>query len=113
MITQGSIIEALVCDPQGNNPKPRPLVVVSTLKSIIETDYVFAVSITSIRSCTKVDDEVEMPYHSSGRCGSGLKKSCVAKCTWINKIKKTSVMRVFGSIHGPILKDVVNRIPKS
>ena len=82
-VLQGSIVRAQVTDPQGGNPKQRPLVVVTTSSEIDLDGELVAVAITGELATPLSDDEVLLQWHPLGRCRTRLKKPSVAKCSWL------------------------------
>ena len=96
MLQQGSVIRALVPDPQGQNPKWRPLVVLTPTAEIENADTIVAVAITGAYSDPLASDEVPLPYHPQGKARSGLRKPRVAKCSWLVAIPKTNILDVRG-----------------
>jgi hypothetical protein len=98
-ISQGSIIRAVVTDTKGGNPKPRPLVVISTNSEIDREGIVFAVAITGEFNEPPLADEIILPFCPKRRCRTGLTKKCVAKCTWQREVRLTDVLEIKG--HAP------------
>jgi hypothetical protein len=92
MLKQGSIVLAWVNDPQGRNPKARPLVVITPTNEILTSKLLVAVAVTGQFSDPLADDEVALPYHPAGRASSGLRKPCVAKCSWLLPIRSEDVL---------------------
>ena len=109
-VQQGSVIRAWVTDPRDGNPKPRPLVVVSTTSEISRTATFIAVAITGEFSEPLQADEVLLPWHPQGRCKSGLTKPCVAKCSWMRQLLLADVIEVKGHLRGKELDDVVTEV---
>lgn len=96
MLQQGSVIRALVPDPRGQNPKWRPLVVLTPTAEIENAETIVAVAITGVYSDPLASDEVPLPYHPQGKARTGLRKPCVAKCSWLVTILKTNILDVRG-----------------
>lgn len=111
-IVQGTIVRANVVDPQGNNPKIRPLVVVTPTHEITPDATLVAVAITGRFSDPLAVDEVMMPYNPNGTSISKLRKRCVAKCSWMCHITMSNVIEVKGSLRPRHLVEILKRINK-
>ena len=92
MLKQGSIVRATVYDPQGRNPKVRPLVIVTTTAEITATEPIAVVAITGTFSNPPADHEIVLPWHRSGTVCTGLRKESVANCRWQEEILKSDVV---------------------
>jgi len=112
-IFQGCIIRAKVCDPQGGNPKIRPLVVVTATEEVASTDFLVGVAVTSIFHTPLQDDEVSLPWHATGAAKTSLVKPCVAKCSWLCEIKNESVVEVKGSVPSAQMAKIIAKIKSS
>lgn len=95
-VSQGSIIRALVLDTSGRNPKPRPLVVISTNAEMDKEGALLGVAITGEFDEPPLDDEIVMRFRRGGACRSGLDKKCVAKCSWIREVRLSDVIEIKG-----------------
>jgi mRNA-degrading endonuclease toxin of MazEF toxin-antitoxin module len=98
MLRQGGIVLALVSDPQGQNAKARPLVVISPTQEIASGNSLVAVAITSQFASPLAPDEVALPYHPGGQAATGLRKPCVAKCSWLAIIRLQEVLDIKGFV---------------
>lgn len=110
MLKQGSVIRAWIEDPQGGNPKPRPLVVVTPTDDIRQSAVLVAVAITGRFSDPLADDEVPLPYHPAGKANSGLRKPCVAKCSWMAITRLEDVLEVKGFLNTERLTVILQKI---
>jgi hypothetical protein len=108
-VQQGSIIRALVTDTRGQNPKPRPLVVVSKTAEIHQSGIFFAVAITGEFSEPPLLNEIPLPWDARGNCRTGLTKACVANCGWMREIPLTDVIEIKGHLGGEKLDEVVTK----
>jgi mRNA-degrading endonuclease toxin of MazEF toxin-antitoxin module len=99
-----------VLDPQGGNPKVRPLVIVTPTAEISNTTPLVAVAITSEFSQPEADDEVAMPFDPRGRVGSGLKVPCVAKCRWQCILTTSEIIERKGYISTDKLTEILNKL---
>jgi mRNA-degrading endonuclease toxin of MazEF toxin-antitoxin module len=110
VIRQGSIIRAKTIDPQGFNPKIRPLLVVSPNEDISATGPIVCIAVTGRFSEPLADDEVALPFHSAGAANSGLRKPSVAKCSWSVTIGMDDIVDRKGFVSKERLTAVLTRI---
>jgi mRNA-degrading endonuclease toxin of MazEF toxin-antitoxin module len=97
-VERGSIVLAKVCDRQGRNAKPRPLVIVTSTEECRSQESVVAVAITGTLPRPLPDDHVLLPWQHQGHSKTGLKKKCAAVCTWLEEIRKSDIEKVIGII---------------
>ena len=97
-ILQGSIVRAKVRDTGGENPKTRPLVVVTKNSEISEDGIFVGIAITGEFDSPPSDDEVLLQWHPQGRCRTRLIKPCVAKCTWVRQLRMSDIVEVRGHV---------------
>jgi len=105
----GDIVEAAIPDPNGHNPKPRPVLIVTRDEDIAVNEDVLVVAISS----TGLDgalpsDFFILPWASDGRCRTGLRRRCAAKCNWRQLVPKVAILRHYGSAPGKILKEIAD-----
>jgi mRNA-degrading endonuclease toxin of MazEF toxin-antitoxin module len=109
-ILQGSIVRARVLDPAGENPKLRPLVVVTVNSEIAKSETLFAVAITGDFSEPLAAEEVALPWHPRGASRTRLTKPCVAKCSWLCELKAADVVEIRGHVPAAQLEDILKRL---
>lgn len=103
----GTIVWATVADPDGRNPKSRPLVVVSPLDENGAHD---AVAVTSRVDLFQDDCCVRLPWAHGGHPQTKLTKECLARCDWVIYLKPSDVTRLGGVIPQRALRDILARI---
>lgn len=106
-IAQGSIVLALVADPQGRNPKVRPLVVITSNADLPTAEQIVTVAITGEFVEPIQPDEVRLQYHPQGNCRTKLRKRCVAKCSWRPVIEKSAIIEVKSFVPLPQLERIL------
>jgi len=111
-IAQGTIVVARVCDPQGKNPKLRPLVLVDATAEMEQAESLAAVAITSRFQLSIAHDEVLLPWHAQGIARTGLTKPSVAKCGWQLRISKSDIVERKGFVPVPHLRRVLEIISR-
>jgi mRNA-degrading endonuclease toxin of MazEF toxin-antitoxin module len=94
----GSIVRAKVLDPQGQNEKNRPLVIVSRTEEIRPGEPLYCVAVTSTFSKPLEESAVALPYHPNGHPRTGLKKKCVASCKWLIEIQEANIEKIIGRV---------------
>jgi mRNA-degrading endonuclease toxin of MazEF toxin-antitoxin module len=95
---QGRIVLAEIHDPQGRNPKIRPLVIVSETEEIRSDQSFLCVAITSTLPRKLPEDCVLLTYHARGHPRTGLKKRCAAVCSWLVEIQEEDIQRFIGEV---------------
>jgi hypothetical protein len=93
---QGSIIRATVTDMRGQNPKARPLVVVTGNTELSSGESFYCVAITGEFDHPPLADEIPLPWHPQRKCRTKLVKECVAKCSWVREVRHADVLEVKG-----------------
>lgn len=106
-LIQGTIVLANVRDPQGGNPKTRPLVLVDSTSAIRRNEVVVAVAITSQFSEPLADDAVLLPWHPQGLVRTRLRKPSVAKCSWMCEVRKSDVLEVKGCVPPSVMEKII------
>lgn len=80
-LCRGRIVRVEVLDPQGQNPKCRPAVILTPTAEIRPDGSVALVAITSSVNAAPAEVQVALPWHRQGRVGTKLNKPSVAVCT--------------------------------
>jgi mRNA-degrading endonuclease toxin of MazEF toxin-antitoxin module len=93
---RGEIVLAEVTDPQGQNRKPRPLIILTPTEEIREGERFVGVAVSSTFPRLIPDDSVELPYHPAGQARTGLRKPSVAVCSWRVPLTHADVIRSIG-----------------
>lgn len=97
-LEQGMIVLADVLDPQGRNPKQRPMVIISATDEIRAGKPFVCVAITGTLANPLADDCVLLRYHRNKPVQTGLRKRCAAKCTWQEQITDQNVHKIIGRV---------------
>ena len=97
-----------VLDPNGQNRKVRPVVVVSD--PTIDPDAIVAVCVSSQRQYPCPGHNIPLPYHPNRHQQTGLVRDCVAKCDWRVAVLPSDVIRVIGSVPEPILTAILFQV---
>ena len=109
-IFQGCIVRAEVRDPQGGNPKVRPLVIVTATEEIAACDTVVGVAVTSVFSEPLQDDEVALPWQVTGVARTSSTRPCVAKCSWLFEIEKQDDLEIKGSVPATHITEIIEKL---
>jgi mRNA-degrading endonuclease toxin of MazEF toxin-antitoxin module len=105
---QGCIIEVQIRDPNQQNVKVRPAVIVSETTEIEAEHRILCVAITGTFPTKLPDDCVLLPYHRQGHPRTGLKKRCVAMCTWLFEIEEADIRKYIGRVPDRQLQEILN-----
>ena len=105
-LQQGCVILAETLDPQGQNPKVRPLVVISQSADIAAGATLVCVAITRQIPSNQLPIHVLLPYSNSGKANTGLKERCAAHCEWLATVDQKDVKRIIGIVPTRCLQDI-------
>ena len=111
-LCRGRIVWVELLDPQGRNPKCRPAAIVTPDADILPDGEVWVVGITTRLDAAPVEEQVELPWHRDRHPRTGLKQRCAAVCTWMEKVKVTSIQEVAGVVPGRQLLEILQRIER-
>jgi hypothetical protein len=107
------ILVSQVADPNGVNPKDRPVVLVRDFDD--QDPVAYGLAVTGTFTHPAPPTSVVLPYHRQGRCATGLTKQCIADCTWVVVAAAQDVIKRLG-VTPPIqlltvLKEVQAHLP--
>lgn len=92
----GDIVDVNVFDPNQQNPKVRPILLISRSEDIANSDNLAGIAISSSEIPPKPnklpEDWIELPYSSAGTCNTGLRKRSVLKCQWLVRFRKDDIL---------------------
>lgn len=109
IIPRGTVVLAEVVDPQGRNPKTRPLVVIEDFDD--GDDDVFCVAVTTAVPKPLPADCVNLPWHRDRRQSkTGLTAACVAVCNWVVSLDETRIEQTIGRVPDSRLAEIVERV---
>jgi mRNA-degrading endonuclease toxin of MazEF toxin-antitoxin module len=109
---RGRIVLAEVPDPNGQNPKARPLVIVTATEEIQEGKPFVGVAVSTTIPHPVPDDCVELPYHHAGHPRTGLRKRCVAVCTWRHALTHEDVIRDLGRVPDQQMFEILEKVQR-
>ena len=92
-LEQGRIVRVETVDPEGRNPKKRPVVIVTPTEEIKSDGTLVCVAITAEIPDVPSADHVVLPYHRNRHPRTGLKKRCAAMCSWLFQITETDIKK--------------------
>jgi mRNA-degrading endonuclease toxin of MazEF toxin-antitoxin module len=107
---RGRIIRATVLDPQGRNPKVRPLVIVSRTEDIKSGETFLAVAISGELPKPLPDSYVRLPWHPQRHPRTGLKKDCAAICTWYVTLTEADITEYGGIVPSAQMQAILTRL---
>ncbi len=112
-LQQGRIIWVTVRDPNGENPKERPAVIVTATEEIRPEQPFVAVAITGTLPRPLPPEYVELPWHRSGHPRTGLRKRCAAVCTWLIETQARDVKDCGGIVPESQMRAILERLPQA
>jgi len=108
----GQIVRAELADANGVR-KLRPAVVVTPGDRITAAGQLDVIAVTSQLPQPLPADHVLLPWHPRGHPRTGLNRKCAAVCGWIARIAASDIQGVAGLVPGPILLDMMARVPSA
>ena len=81
-LRRGSIVWATTSDPRGQNPKKRPIVILSADNDIRAGAHLDGVAVSSTIPDPPPPECVELPWDQKGTAPTGFRRRCVAVCNW-------------------------------
>lgn len=107
---RGRIVLVEVLDPQGSNPKVRPVVILSSNEDIQSGDDIVGVCISSQLSDANSKFQVELPWHRDGHARTGLRKRSAAMCNWIVSFKAEQIKEQKGVVPDPKMLQILETV---
>jgi len=99
-----------VLDPQGQNPKSRPLVIVSSDAAIRKGEPIVAASISTSYQQADPAEYVILPWNSQGNTQTQLKKDCAAVCTWLVEIHPRDIIKYGGRVPDQQMQEIFEKL---
>ncbi len=112
LLHQGRIVWVTVRDPNGQNPKERPAVIVTATAEILPDRPIVAVAITGTLKNPLPPECVVLPWHRDKHPRTGLNKRCAAQCRWLIEIDPGEIKDYAGIVPEAIMVEILARIPK-
>ncbi len=109
----GAIIRATVADPNGQNPKNRPLVVLTAMDELVDGEPFVAVAISTSVAGSDASVCVRLPWSRPKHPRTGLSADCVVVCNWLVELEVAAVESVIGAANAAemqAINDVVSRL---
>jgi mRNA-degrading endonuclease toxin of MazEF toxin-antitoxin module len=97
-------------DPQGRNPKNRPVVIITPTEEISVDDVIVAVAITGRIEKPLPKICVRLPWHRGGHPRTGLSKPSVARCDWLVAIRAENVIEKLGVVPPKQLQQIIDTV---
>jgi mRNA-degrading endonuclease toxin of MazEF toxin-antitoxin module len=112
LLQQGRIIWATMRDPNGQNPKERPAVIVTATAEIQSGHPIVVVAITGTLPNPLPSEYVELPWHRNKHPKTGLKKRCAAQCTWLCTLYESDIKEYAGVVPNAKMLAILAKIPR-
>jgi mRNA-degrading endonuclease toxin of MazEF toxin-antitoxin module len=107
---RGRIVLATALDPQGENPKVRPFVIVTATNEIERGKPFVGVAITGAFSKPPLPDEVQLPWRNDGHPQTKLNKEAVAKCSWAMALTHEDIVTYKGMVPPALMERILQII---
>ena len=104
---QGRIILVETCDPQGQNLKIRPAIIISRTEEIRSDGQIACVAITSSIPKKIPADCVLLPYSAGGKSRTGLKMRSAAMCSWLFATTEEKIEKYIGIVPSQLLQEIL------
>jgi mRNA-degrading endonuclease toxin of MazEF toxin-antitoxin module len=112
LLQPGDIVLAEVNDPQGRNPKKRPLVVVATPDQLDSGSPFPTIFVSTREPDSSFPFAIRLPF-SQRRALTGLKKQSWAYCNHIVMLDHNSVLKVLGIVKPEKLAEIVAAVSQA
>jgi mRNA-degrading endonuclease toxin of MazEF toxin-antitoxin module len=112
VLQQGRIVWVRISDPNGQNSKERPAVIVTATDEIRPGEPFVAVAITGTLEHPLPPEYVELPWHPRRHPRTGLKKRCAAACHWLVVVRQEDILEYAGVVPDAKMLAILERIPK-
>ena len=112
-LRRGSIVWALIRDPRGQNPKRRPIVIVTPSDEIEVDKLVAGVAVTTTATDPPPPECVELPWDASGKSATGLTRRSCAVCNWVTKVLAADVEPSAKYVPQATMLEIIKRLPTS
>ncbi|MFL5241914.1 MAG: type II toxin-antitoxin system PemK/MazF family toxin [Gemmataceae bacterium] len=97
---RGRIVWVELPDPQGRNPRRRPVVILTSNEEIQSGESLVGVAISTTFDPSHSEEQVELPWHRAGHPRTGLNKRCAAQCKWLIEFEESSIEEYGGVVPG-------------
>ena len=96
--------------PQGQNPKCRPVVILTATEEIKAGEPMVGVAISTTFDPRVPQGHVELPWHRGGHPRTGLKQRSAALCTWLVEFEESSIQEYGGVVPGKKLVEILEKV---
>ena len=110
MCQQGDIAWVRVEDPQGRNPKIRPIIIISDTEEISADAPLVGVAVSGVIPDPVPSDYVALPWQNGGHPVTNLYKPSVAVCSWIISIQRSEISNISGRVPAAKLLKIMEQV---
>jgi len=111
---RGRIVWVEITDPQGENPKCRPAVIITPTEAIRPDEpdcEVWVLGVTTRTEDTSAELAVELPWAPDRRHPkTGLSERCAVVCNWWKRIRLGSIREYAGVVPGRQLLEILGKV---
>ena len=104
---RGRIVLVEALDPQGENPKVRPFVIVTATDEIEPGMPFVGVAVTGAFTKPPLPDELQLPWRKDGHPQTKLNKEAVAKCSWARAITHEEIVDYKGMVPPAFMQQIL------
>ncbi len=97
-LRQGRIVWVELLDPQGQNRKARPAVILTPTPEIRETGEIVVAAITTQFENAPPEISVELPWHADGHPRTKLTRRNAVVCSWLVTIPASAIHNFGGLV---------------
>ena len=110
-LVQGRIVYCHVADPQGRNPKIRPIILVDLEPEKIPLEEpLHGVCLTTQVGEASREDCIPVPWHPQGNVITKLTGECEAVCTWLVSFRRTDVQSARGLVPPKDMSKILEKL---
>jgi mRNA-degrading endonuclease toxin of MazEF toxin-antitoxin module len=106
----GRVVWAVVPDPQGRNPKCRPMVIITPTPDIQPDGIARAVAVSTRSDAAASEEVVVLPWDRRGVAVTQLRAPCVAVCSWVAAVPLAAIERYGGMVPPAAMVEIVEKV---
>ena len=110
MCKQGDIAWVLMPDPNRQNHKTRPFVIVSDAENVPDDEPLAGVAVSSQVPNPIPSNQVPLPWDNSRHRVTGLYKPSVAVCDWLATFSRAQIENIQGHVPGKQMVQIIRHI---
>lgn len=109
---RGRIVWVELADPQGRNPKRRPVIVLTPDEQITDAGLIDVAVISTQLSASLPEETVELPWHRDGHPKTKLRTRCGVVCRWISLVAVADIQSTGGFVPADRLERILEIVAR-